>query len=142
TDLCVFPLDSLTCGVAICYDLRFPDLFHLYAKQGVQAIFIPSAWPEIRTRHWELFIQARALENQMYIVGVNTTGQTPIDTYAGDSMTADPQGVIVSRANAAEQVIFTDLDPRVVDISRHQFPVEKDRRDGLYRALSGDHSGK
>lgn len=138
TDLGMFTLDSLSCGIAICYDLRFPDLFHLYARKGVQAVFVPSAWPHIRTRHWELFLQARALENQMYVIGVNTTGRTPVDSYSGNSMTADPQGTIISRANEAEQLIFTDLDPSMVAATRHQFPVEKDRRDALYHTLSCD----
>jgi predicted amidohydrolase len=142
TDLGMFKIDSLTCGVAICYDLRFPDLFRLYAQQGVQAVFIPSAWPHIRTRHWELFIRARALENQMYIIGVNTTGQTPIESYSGNSMTADPEGTIISRANEAEQLVFADLDPALIATTRRQFPVEKDRKDALYRSLSRDTSGR
>ena len=142
TDLGVFTFDSLTCGIAICYDLRFPDLFRLYAHKGVQVVFVPSAWPHIRTRHWDLFIQARALENQMYVIGVNTTGQTPIELYSGDSMTADPLGIIISRANDAEQLIFTDLDPAIVDTARRQFPVDKDRKDALYRALSRENSGR
>lgn len=136
SDLGIFTFDMLSCGVAICYDLRFPELFRLYAGNGVQVVFIPSAWPRMRTRHWELFIQARALENQMYIVGVNTTGQTPVESYSGNSMTADPHGTIISRANDAEQLIFTDLDPAVVAEARCRFPVEKDRRDALYRSLS------
>jgi omega-amidase len=138
TDLGMFTLGSLTCGIAICYDLRFPDLFRLYARKGVHAVFVPSAWPDVRTRHWELFIQARALENQMYIIGVNTTGKTPIEFYAGNSMTADPQGTIISRANEAEQLIFVDIDSAAVATTRHQFPVERDRRDALYRSLSRD----
>jgi omega-amidase len=138
TDLGMFSLDSLICGIAICYDLRFPDLFRLYARNGVQAVFVPSAWPQSRTRHWELFIQARALENQMYVIGVNTTGQTPIESYSGNSLAADPQGVIISRANEAEQLVFTDLDPGFIAATRLQFPVEKDRKDALYRSLSQD----
>jgi omega-amidase len=142
TDLGLFPLDSLSCGIAICYDLRFPDLFRLYAQQGAQAVFIPSAWPHVRTRHWELFIQARALENQMYIVGVNTTGQTPIESYSGNSMTADPHGTIISRANEAEQLVFTDLDPAIIATTRREFPVEKDRKDALYHSISRNTSGR
>ena len=138
TDLGMFTLGSLSCGIAICYDLRFPDLFRLYARKGVHAVFVPSAWPDVRTQHWELFIQARALENQMYIVGVNTTGQTPIEFYTGNSMTVDPQGTIISRANEAEQLIFVDIDSAAVAATRHQFPVERDRRDALYRSLSRD----
>jgi omega-amidase len=131
----VFTVDSLTCGIAICYDLRFPELFSLYALKGAQVVFVPAAWPAGRIRHWELFISARAAENQMYIVGVNTTGKTPVDTYSGASMTADPHGTIVSRANEAEQLIFVDLDPALVDSTRSSFPVGNDRRDTLYRDL-------
>jgi len=138
TDLGMFALGSLTCGIAICYDLRFPDLFRLYAQKGVQAVFVPAAWPHIRIKHWELLIQARALENQMYIVGVNTTGRTPVEPYSGASMTADPYGTIIGRANEAEQLIFCDLDPAVVRTARASFPVAKDRKDEVYSVLSDE----
>ena len=136
TDLGIFRLGTMKCGMAICYDLRFPELFSAYAARGVQAVFVPAAWPESRIRHWELFISARAAENQMYIVGVNMTGTTPVDTYCGASMTADPNGTIISRAGRAEQLVFADLDPAVVDAARSSFPVIKDRRNTLYRDLS------
>jgi predicted amidohydrolase len=61
---------------------------------------------------------------------------TPIDSYAGASMTADPHGTIVCRANAAEQLIFCDLDPSVVESARKTLPVAKDRKDQLYDRLS------
>ena len=54
TDLGIFTFDSLTCGIAICYDLRFPELFRIYAQKGVHAVFVPAAWPQSRIRHWEL----------------------------------------------------------------------------------------
>jgi predicted amidohydrolase len=136
SDLGIFTLGPLSCGIAICYDLRFPDLFRIYAQKGVQVVFVPAAWPQKRINHWELFITARAAENQMYVAGVNTTGVTPVDTYSGSSMTADPHGMIISRANDAEQLIFTDLDPDLVEKARQSFPVEKDRKDALYLALS------
>jgi predicted amidohydrolase len=135
TDLGIFSLGPLTCGIAICYDLRFPELFQIYAKRGAQVIFVPAAWPEKRILHWELFIRTRAAENQVYIVGVNTTGITPVDYYSGDSMIADPHGTIIQRATEAEQLLFVDLDPAVVETARRSFPVEKDRKDGLYRTL-------
>jgi omega-amidase len=136
SELGIFTLGSLRCGMAICYDLRFPDLFRIYAQKGVQVVFVPAAWPQKRINHWELFITARAAENQMYVAGVNTTGITPVDTYSGSSMTADPHGTIISRANDAEQLVFTDLDPALVEKARQLFPVEKDRKDALYRTLS------
>ncbi|MFA5266519.1 MAG: nitrilase-related carbon-nitrogen hydrolase [Methanoregula sp.] len=136
SELGIFTLGPLRCGMAICYDLRFPDLFRIYAQKGVQVVFVPAAWPHKRIHHWELFISARAAENQMYVAGVNTTGITPVDTYSGSSMTADPHGIIISRANDAEQLVFTDLDPVLVENARQSFPVEKDRKDALYRTLS------
>jgi len=136
SELGIFTLGPLTCGIAICYDLRFPELFRLYAKNGVQAMFTPAAWPGSRMKHWELFITARACENQMYITGINTTGRTPVDTYTGVSMTADPFGTITSRANDAEQLLFCDLDPTAVNTARTSFPVARDCREDLYRTLS------
>jgi omega-amidase len=139
-ELGLFPLRPFTCGIAICYDLRFPELFRLYAQKGAGVVFIPAAWPARRVRAWELFIAARAAENQMYVVGVNTTGTTPVDTYPGNSMTADPHGTIISRANDAEQLVFTDIDPAAVTTARLHLPVEKDRRDALYRSLAYQNS--
>ena len=130
-----FTLGSVPCGIAICYDLRFPELFRLYAQRGVQAVFVPAAWPADRLRHWELFIRARAAENQMYVIGINTTGTTPVDTYTGSSMTADPHGAIIRRAGSAEELLFTDLDPALVAEARRTFPVDRDRKDELYRLL-------
>jgi omega-amidase len=135
TDLGIFAFDSLTCGIALCYDLRFPELFGLYARRGVHAVFVPAAWPQSRIRHWELFITARAAENQMYILGVNTTGKTPVDLYSGASMTADPHGTIISRADEAEQLLFSDIDPGEVERAKKALPVEKDRKDALYHSL-------
>ena len=131
----IFPLNKLTCGLAICYDLRFPELFRIYAQKGVQAIFVPSAWPASRIRHWELFIQARAAENQMYVIGVNTTGTTPVDRYSGSSMAVDSHGTIISHANEAEQLLFLDLDPAEVTAARTALPIENDRKDALYHSL-------
>ncbi|MDO8872943.1 MAG: nitrilase-related carbon-nitrogen hydrolase [Methanoregula sp.] len=135
TDPDIFPLGPLTCGLAICYDLRFPALFRIYAQRGAQAVFVPAAWPVSRIRHWELFIRARAAENQMYVIGVNTTGTTPVDRYSGSSMAADPHGTIISRANEAEQLLFVELDPAEVAAVRSALPVENDRKDALYHSL-------
>jgi predicted amidohydrolase len=71
----------------------------------------------------------------MYIVGVNTTGKTPVDTYSGASITADPHGVIISRAPDAEQLLFSDIDPGEVERTRNALPVAHDYRDSLYPTL-------
>ena len=72
----------------------------------------------------------------MYVTGINTTGRTPVDTYIGGSMTADPYGSVISRANEAEQLLFCDLDPATVKTARSSFPVAKDCREDLYHTLS------
>jgi len=131
----VFTLDGLLFGIAICYDLRFPELFRIYAEQGVHGVIIPAAWPAGRRSHWELFIRARAAENQMYVIGVNTTGSTPVDTYAGASMTAGPDGTIIARAGKGEALLLSDLDAGAVEEVRNRFPVHRDRRNDLYKRL-------
>ncbi|HOX34673.1 MAG TPA: nitrilase-related carbon-nitrogen hydrolase [Methanoregulaceae archaeon] len=134
-DLGIFECHGLRLGIAICYDLRFPEVFRLYAERGVHGVVVPSAWPESRIRHWELFIRARAAENQMFVAGINTTGSNPVDTYAGCSMTAGPDGSIVTRAGRNETLLFFDLDAATVEEARHAFPVHNDRRNDLYRKL-------
>jgi predicted amidohydrolase len=71
----------------------------------------------------------------MYVLGVNTTGKTPVDLYSGASMTADPHGTIISRAHEAEQLLFSDIDPGEVERTKSAFPVEKDRKNALYHSL-------
>jgi predicted amidohydrolase len=139
TGLATFTFDGVHFGLAICYDLRFPELFRLYRREGVHAVIVPAAWPESRLRHWELFIQSRAAENQMYVVGVNTTGTNPIDRYAGASMTADPNGTIIARAGAEKELLYYEIDPLAVEQARREFPVEKDRKDALYSSLMEKH---
>lgn len=138
SDLAMFSCGSLCCGVAICYDLRFPDLFRIYAQKGVHVVFVPAAWPENRNHLWELFIRARAAENQMYIVGVNTTGKTPVDQYSGGSLTADPWGTIIQKAGDAEQLLFSDIDLRIIEDIRTSFPIARDRKEAVYQSLARD----
>ncbi len=126
-----FSLGGIEFGLAICYDLRFTSIFRLYADAGVQAVLVPSAWPESRLQHWELFIRARAVEYQIYIAGINPTGITPVDSYAGGSMVADPTGGLLFHAGRNEELLSCDLDREYVARVRAAFPVIRDRRDDL-----------
>ncbi|HVP96630.1 nitrilase-related carbon-nitrogen hydrolase [Methanoregula sp.] len=139
TSLATFTLEGVQIGLAICYDLRFPELFRLYRRKGVHAVIVPAAWPQSRMLHWELFIQSRAAENQMYVAGVNTVGTNPVDRYAGESMTADPHGAIIARAGPEAELLYYEIDPRVVEQARRDFPVENDRKDDLYSILLQKH---
>ncbi|MFA5331508.1 MAG: nitrilase-related carbon-nitrogen hydrolase [Methanoregula sp.] len=133
--IATFSLDGVRFGIAICYDIRFPDLFCIYRSAGVHAVIVPAAWPQNRIKYWELFIRSRAAENQMYIIGVNTTGTNPVDSYSGQSMVADPYGNIIARAGTGEELLYAEIDPDLVERTRKDFPVAEDRRDALYSAL-------
>jgi omega-amidase len=124
----IFPLGGMSFGIAICYDLRFSELFCAYSRKGVHAMIIPAAWPASRIGHWELFIRARALEHQMYVIGVNTTGTTPVDSYNGHSLASDPSGMIIAEAGSGEAVFPVSLDRDTIDGIREAFPLARDRK--------------
>jgi predicted amidohydrolase len=133
--LSVFSAGGITFGIAICYDLRFSPIFRAYAKQGVHSVLVPSAWPCSRIRSWEILVQARALDNQFYVVGCNPTGTTPVDRYCGQSLAADPVGAVIARGGEGEELVITEVDPAKVEAARARIPVEKDRRPDLYERL-------
>jgi predicted amidohydrolase len=135
-EITIFRIDDLAFGLGICYDLRFPPLFRAYAQRGVHAVIIPAAWPASRLRHWEILIRARAVDNRLYIIGVNTTGTTPVDTYRGDSIIVGPDGEVIARGGEGEELICAFLDPRHIEQVQNQPPfVEHDRREELYHEL-------
>ena len=130
--LSVFSAGDARFGIAICYDLRFAPVFRAYAAAGVHGVLVPSAWPCSRTRSWEILIQARALDNQFYVIGCNPTGTTPVDRYCGHSLSADPVGLVIARGGDGEELVMTELDTAKVASARARMPMEKDRRPDLY----------
>lgn len=134
----IFSLEGVSCGIAICYDLRFSDLFGIYAERGVHAMLVPAAWPASRIGHWDLFIRARALEYQLYVIGINTTGVTPLDTYSGASLAADPHGLVIARAGTGEEIFIVDIERDAVQRAREALPVNRDRRPETYTRMHGD----
>ncbi len=132
-DLGIFTIDGCKCGIGICYDLRFADLFRLYRKSGVHLMLVPSAWPSARMRHFSLFSIARAAEFQMYVAGINTVGTTPVDSYSGGSLIVDPTGTVISKGSDQEELLFTDISPGFVEEIREGFAVYRDRKDDIYQ---------
>ncbi|MBI3849279.1 MAG: carbon-nitrogen family hydrolase [Verrucomicrobia bacterium] len=101
------------CAVApfICYDLRFPEIFREAVAAHQPELFVVIAnWPEKRIRHWVALLQARAIENQAYVVGVNRIGRDPYYRYSGRSLIIDPHGEIVVDADGRECCISAKLD--------------------------------
>jgi omega-amidase len=128
-----FTVDGICFGISICYDLRFSELFAAYASLGTDAVLVPAAWPCERIRHWELFIRTRALEHQIVMAGINTTGDTPVGQYCGGSMVADPWGEILCRAGEGEGLIMATIDPSTISEARERLPIHSDRRSDLYK---------
>jgi omega-amidase len=133
--IATFSIGDMIFGIGICYDLRFPPLFRIYAAAGTDCVLVPSAWPALRMNAWELFIRTRALENQVFIAGINTVGVTPVDHYTGNSIVADPYGEIITRAPETEGVTFADLNPLEIKQARNAINVEQDREPDLYHGM-------
>jgi len=95
----------------ICYDLRFPELFRqVAAKQRPELFVVIASWPEKRVSHWVRLLQARAIENQAFAVGINRVGTDPFYTYPGRSLIVDYDGEILADAGSSEGVVRAHLD--------------------------------
>ena len=130
TEPVLVDVEGWKCGMSICYDLRFPELFRLYARQGAHLFFVPSNFTQRTGKdHWEVLLRARAIENQCFVVGPNQCGtnpQTGVESY-GYSMAVGPWGEILSQAGVEETVLITDLDPLQLTHTRDRIPVHKHR---------------
>ncbi|WP_432157195.1 carbon-nitrogen family hydrolase [Streptomyces sp. bgisy153] len=130
-DLVTARLPWTTLGVATCYDLRFPELFRGLVDAGAETLVIPAGWPERRRAHWTLLAQARAVENQAFVLACGTAGTHAGVPQAGHSIVVDPWGEVLAQAGPDEEVLTVDLDPAKVRATREQFPALKDRVLGL-----------
>jgi predicted amidohydrolase len=121
-------------GMAICYDLRFPELFGALALRGARVVVLPSAFTLSTTRdHWEILVRARAIENEVFVIAANQVGPHPGGHHSGGcSMIVDPWGVVLARADDREGFVAADLDlDRQLEI-RAQLPVLAHRRPQVY----------
>jgi len=121
-----FPCGRFQVAPFVCYDLRFPEIFRAAAKKGASLFVVMALWPVKRQQHWLTLLQARAIENQAYVIGVNRVGAEPKYQYAGRSVVVDPHGVIIADAGEREHVLSASLDPEVVSSWRRDFPALRD----------------
>jgi predicted amidohydrolase len=130
-ELVTVRLPETTVGIATCYDLRFPELFRGLVDAGAETLVVSAGWPERRRSHWTLLAQARAIENQAFVLACGTAGTHADVPQAGHSIVVDPWGEVLAEAGAGEQVLTVDIDPGRVATTREQFPALKDRMLGL-----------
>jgi predicted amidohydrolase len=127
TELVTVEVGGVRLTLFVCYDLRFADEFWATAP-GTDAYLVVANWPEARRHHWTALAQARAIENQAYVVAVNRVGQGGKLRYAGDSRIVDPRGGLLASASDQEALLVADIDPAVVSTTRQEFPFLRDRR--------------
>ncbi len=117
------PLGKL--GVVICYDLRFPELIRPLPFQGVEILCVPAQWPVQRITHWEILLRARAVENQVFVLGCNRWGQTGPYNFPGHSLIIDPFGQILATTKE-EGIALATLEKRTMEECRSQIPSLRD----------------
>lgn len=127
------PLENFQAGLAICYDLRFPELFRTMALAGAHIIFVPAEWPKVRGSHWLTLAQARAVENQVYVCAVNCVGQHKGDTFYGHSLLISPDGSILAEGSEQEEILSGEIFIEEVQKARENMSILADRRKELYQ---------
>ena len=125
-DVVMFTCGGFTVAPFVCYDLRFPEIFRAAAHRGANLFVVIGLWPVKRVHHFLTLLQARAIENQAYVVGVNRVGSEPQYTYPGRSVVVDPHGIIIADAGEQERVLETTLDLETVESWRRDFPALRD----------------
>src|SRR5688572_5740911 len=126
---------GLELGMAVCYDLRFPELFRIMAVRGARVFSLPSAFTVPTGRaHWETLVRARAIENQAFVIAAGQIGRHPPDHESyGHSMIVDPWGVVLAEAPDEQCVVVADLDLEAQREVRAKLPSLANRRPQAYR---------
>jgi predicted amidohydrolase len=137
-DVVVADAACVSVGLAICYDLRFPELFRTLTVRGARMVALPSAFTERTGRdHWETLVRARAIENQVFMVAADQVGGVGRLRWFGRSMIVDPWGVVLAQAPDRETYIVADLDFAAQDQVRAQLPCWRHRRPDVYGGPPG-----
>ncbi len=106
----VFELDDITFGVLICFEIAFPELTRVIALKGVSVIFVPASAPKESDYLWEARLKARAIDDQLFVVGVNRCGEIGNEQYLGKSMVVSPRGEVIYACKNEEEIASVELD--------------------------------
>lgn len=121
-------------GIGICYDIRFPELARIMVENGALILFYPGAFNMTTgPAHWELLFRSRALDNQVYCVGVAPALNKEASYHSfGHSIITNPWGEVIAEAGTEEEIIFGEIDLNEIKRVREELPLLKNKREDLY----------
>ena len=131
TTLCPTPWGPV--GLAICYDLRFPEPFRAMALAGAVLFLVPAQWPARRVEAWQLLVRARAAENELLVAACNRVGSDGQATFPGHSLVVDPWGNVLVEGDERERLLVARADLGEIHEARQLLTVYEDRRPEAYR---------
>jgi predicted amidohydrolase len=133
-NITVFDTDFAKIGIAICYDMRFPELIRKMTLMGAEIIAVPAAFNMVTgPAHWHLTVRARAVDNQIYFIASSPASyQNNIYKAYGHSLIADPWGKIIADAGTGQKLLIKNIDLEMVARTRMQLPLLSHRREDIY----------
>jgi len=130
-------------GLSVCYDLRFPEMYRILLRRGIEIISIPSAFTEVTgTAHWEILMRCRAIENCCYVVGACQGGEHDSGRRTfGNSLVIDPWGNVLNRLSKGIGVVTADINLETLNQIRQDMPVERQMQFLVREAPAGTAGG-
>ena len=126
-------------GLALCYDLRFPELIRAYTERGIDCLLVAAQWGQKRSDHWRTLLKARAIENQIFVAAANAIGPILENQLAGYSAVIDPWGNVLAEAGPdSPALLTTEIDLSEIPRVREVVPSTQDRRNALYHRWSAE----
>ena len=122
-DFPVFEIDDITFGVRVCFEIAFPELTRIIALNGASLVFVPASAPEEADYLWDARLKARAIDNQLFVVGVNRCGEIGNERYIGRSMVVSPRGEIIYACKNEEEIAPVELDLDEITTERGSEPT-------------------
>lgn len=124
------PLAKL--GVSICYDIRFPEIARKLTLGGAEILIVPAQFPHPREHHWQALLRSRAIENQVFVIGVNRVGGKNPE-YFGHSIAIDPYGDVLDELDDKEGLLVCEIDLERIGEVRKAMPALLERRPEVYQ---------
>lgn len=126
-DFCLVDTPWGRMGIVLCYDIRFPALCQNLVLQGAELLIIPAQFGAARIQHWNILAQARAIENQCFVLACDVTGDKD-SGYCGSSLMVSPWGEIIVQGDEKETILYGQLDFNQIEKVRRTIPVFQQRR--------------